>query len=82
MEQAIDIFHLCGMKFPIHILVPTFSTVSLEIESGIQNFSCLLLTLFVLKEKRGIMRAFNILFIQCLTVLFQMQPCKARLNLS
>ena len=25
-----DIFRLSGMKYPIHILAPTFSTVSLE----------------------------------------------------
>ena len=29
MGQAIDIFRLSGMKYPIHILTPTFSTVSL-----------------------------------------------------
>ena len=29
MGKAIDIFSLSGMKYPIHILAPTFSTVSL-----------------------------------------------------
>jgi hypothetical protein len=30
MGEAIDIFRLSGMKYPIHILASTFSTVSLE----------------------------------------------------
>jgi hypothetical protein len=30
MGEATDIFRLSGMKYPIHILAPTFSTVSLE----------------------------------------------------
>ena len=29
MGEAIDIFRLSGMKYPIHILASTFSTVSL-----------------------------------------------------
>ena len=28
MGEAIDIFRLSGMKYPIHILASTFSTVS------------------------------------------------------
>jgi hypothetical protein len=31
MGETIDIFRLSGMKYPIHILTSTFSTVSLEI---------------------------------------------------
>ena len=33
MGQAIDISRLSGMKFPIHILASTFSTVSDELDS-------------------------------------------------
>ena len=29
MGQAVDILSLSGMEYPIHILAPTFSTVSL-----------------------------------------------------
>jgi hypothetical protein len=33
MGQAMDIFPLSGMKYPSYILAPTFSTVSLDIDT-------------------------------------------------
>jgi len=33
MGKAIDIFCVSGLKYPIHILAPTFSTVSDELGS-------------------------------------------------
>jgi hypothetical protein len=33
MEEAMNIFRLSGMKYPIHILASTFSTVSDETET-------------------------------------------------
>ena len=35
MGQSIDIFRLSGMKYPIHILAFTFSTVSLELNHSV-----------------------------------------------
>ena len=34
MGEDIDIFRLSGMKYPIHILASTFSTVSLEVNNA------------------------------------------------
>ena len=40
MGQAIDIFGLSGMKYPIHILASTFSTVSdgIDHQGASQNY--------------------------------------------
>jgi hypothetical protein len=38
MGKDMDIFCLSGMKYPIHILAPTFSTVSLEILKNEEAF--------------------------------------------